>query len=86
MNTRPAVPRQPVKWLSAKELSEITGCGRTWLYDRMKDKDDPFPRQILLSPRCARWKEDEVIAWMARQEARRAAAPDLLTQANDSQS
>lgn len=81
MSTSPAVPAQSVKWLTVKDLNEITGCGRTWLYERMKDKADPFPQGIRFSPRCVRWKEAEVIAWMTRQEGRRLAAPDLVQQA-----
>ena len=45
----------------------MTGMGKTFIYDRMKD--GTFPMQIQLGSRSVVWNEQEVIKWMQDQMA-----------------
>jgi len=63
----PAVPAD--RLLRIDEVQSLTSLGRTKIYGMVRRGD--FPAPIPLSPRCARWSESEVQAWIA---ARRDAA------------
>jgi prophage regulatory protein len=41
----------------------MTGMGKTFIYDRMRD--GTFPKQIQLGSRKVVWNEQEVTKWMA---------------------
>ena len=47
----------------------MTGMGKTFIYDRMRD--GTFPKQIQLGSRSVVWNEQEVIKWMEDQMASR---------------
>lgn len=72
-------PDAKVQFLSVADVTALVRCGRTWLYARMKDKTDPFPAPVRLSPRCVRWSATEVNAWMGRRVEGKTA--DLVEQA-----
>lgn len=60
-----APPRD--RWLSQPKVTELTGLGRSWIYDAMKTKGFPTPTK--LSARCVRWSEAAILTWMANQVA-----------------
>ena len=47
----------------------MTGMGKTYIYDRMRD--GTFPKQTQLGSRSVVWSEQEVITWMEEQMASR---------------
>ena len=47
----------------------MTGTGKTFIYDRMRD--GTFPKQIQLCGKSVVWSEQEVIKWMEDQMASR---------------
>ena len=47
----------------------MTGMGKTFIYDRMRD--GAFPKQIQLGSRTVVWNEQEVTKWMADRMASR---------------
>ena len=47
----------------------MTGMGKTFIYDRMRD--GTFPKQIQLGHRKVVWNEQEVAKWMADRMASR---------------
>ena len=51
------------------EVPEMTGMGKTFIYDRMRD--GTFPKQIQLGHRKVVWNEQEVAKWMADRMASR---------------
>lgn len=62
------------------EVSARTGLGKTAIYGRLDQgaatHDPDFPRPVALSPRCVRWRSDEVLAWMEAKSVCRAACGD----------
>ena len=61
------MPRQTTapRFLRISEVLQMTGMGKTFIYDRMKD--GTFPKQIQLGSRSVVWNEQEVIKWMEEQ-------------------
>ena len=57
------------RFLRLPEVLEMTGMGKTFIYDRMKE--GTFPKQIQLGSRSVVWNEQEVINWMEDQMASR---------------
>ena len=47
----------------------MTGMGKTFIYDRMRD--GTFPKKIQLGSRSVVWNEQEVTKWMEDQMASR---------------
>ena len=47
----------------------MTGMGKTFIYDRMRD--GTFRKQMQLGSRTVDWNEQEVIKWMEDQMASR---------------
>ncbi|MDM0007881.1 AlpA family phage regulatory protein [Variovorax sp. J22G73] len=52
----------PATLLRASAVEELTGLKRSALYARIAA--GTFPRQIVLSSRCARWRAGEVFDWL----------------------
>ena len=54
------MPRQTTapRFLRLPEVLQITGMGKTFIYDRMRD--GTFPKQIQLGSRTVVWNEQEV--------------------------
>lgn len=67
-----------IRWLRIRDVTAKTGTGRTWIYSRMNDKEDPFPAAIKLSARCVVWDERQIDAWMARRAVRSLQPADLV--------
>lgn len=60
----------PRQWLRLPDVCALTTAGKSWIFDRMKDKTDPFPAGIRLSSsRLTVWDAQQVSAWMARRTA-----------------
>lgn len=57
------------------EVERVVGFGKSKIYELLNpahEKHDPsFPKPIVLSPRCVRWRSDEVQAWMDARSADR---------------
>ena len=56
-------------FLRISEVLQMTGMGKTFIYDRMRD--GTFPKQIQLGSRTVIWNEQEVTKWMADRMASR---------------
>ena len=70
---RPSAPLSR-QWLRLPDVCALTTAGKSWIFDRMKDKTDPFPAGIRLSSsRLTVWDAQQVSAWMARRTAAAAA-------------
>ena len=63
----PSGNRAQPRFLRLPEVLEMTGMGKTFIYDRMKE--GTFPKQIQLGSRSVVWNEQEVIQWMEDQMA-----------------
>ena len=50
--------------LRPKEVRERTGYGRTMLWIKGRDPDDPFPSPIQLGPNSIGYFEDEISRWL----------------------
>ena len=61
--------RAQPRFLRLAEVLEMTGMGKTFIYDRMKD--GTFPKQIQLGSRRVVWDKQEVIKWMEDRMASR---------------
>ena len=73
---RPSAPLSR-QWLRLPDVCALTTAGRSWVFDRMKDKTDPFPAGIRLSSsRMTVWDAAQVSAWMARRTTKAAPATD----------
>ena len=57
------------RFLRLAEVLEMTGMGKTFIYDRMKE--GTFPKQIHLGPRTIVWNERKVVQWMEDRMASR---------------
>lgn len=63
-----AVP-QGAKFLTRRQVCELTGYGRTAIY--LRERRGEFPKRIYLSKVRAVWDATEIEAWMAAQRATR---------------
>ena len=62
--------REALRILRMKQLTSLTGLGRSTLY--LKISQGEFPKPIQLgSPFCVGWLAHEVDAWIAKQVAQR---------------
>ena len=54
------MPKQTTapRFLRISEVLQMTGMGKTFIYDRMRD--GTFPKQIQLGSRTVVWNEQEV--------------------------
>ena len=52
----------PAALLRIETVQALTGLGRSAIYARAKA--GTFPRQIVLSPKCSRFRAGEVTAWL----------------------
>lgn len=53
----------PAALLRIETVQALTGIGRSSIYAKVKA--GTFPRQIVLSPKCSRWRAADVMAWLA---------------------
>ena len=49
--------------LSLREVEHLTGLRSSAIYARVSRGE--FPQPLRVSSRCSRWKESEVLAWVA---------------------
>ena len=65
------MPRQTTapRFLRLSEVLQMTGMGKTFIYDRIND--GTFPKQIQLGSRTVVWDKQEVIKWMEDRMASR---------------
>lgn len=52
----------PSALLRVSAVEELTGLKRSALYARIAE--GKFPRQIILSSRCVRWRAGEILDWL----------------------
>ena len=50
--------------LRPKEVRQRTGYGRTMLWLKSRDPDDPFPTPVQLGPNSIGYFEDEINEWL----------------------
>ena len=65
----PSGNRAQPRFLRVREVLEMTGMSRSFIYDRIND--GTFPKQIQLGSRTVVWNEQEVIKWMEERMASR---------------
>ena len=65
----PSGNRTQPRFLRISEVLQMTGMGKTFIYDRMRD--GTFPKQIQLGSRTVVWNEQEVTKWMEDRMASR---------------
>ena len=65
-STKPVVPRD--RLLRLPEVVAVTGLGKSTIYDLMRA--GRFPKNIVLSRRCAAWPESSVLSWIQAQIAK----------------
>ena len=65
------MPKQvdPPRFIRLPQVVEMTGMGKTFIYDHMND--GTFPKQIQLGGKSVVWNEQEVIKWMEDRMANR---------------
>lgn len=80
---RPSAPLSR-QWLRLPDVCALTTAGKSWIFDRMKDKTDPFPAGIRLSSsRLTVWDAEQVSAWMARRTTTTTKTTTAATTATD---
>lgn len=67
----PTDPTNQVRFLRRDEVAELTGLSVTSIY-RLAGQG-VFPRQVKLSRQSVAWVESEVVEWMQKRMAERAA-------------
>ena len=70
MNVLP-MPTTPTRLLNLREVAHLVGLGKSAIYDWTAR--GLFPKPVHLGPRCVRWAEVEIIAWIAARIAEREA-------------
>ena len=53
------------RFLKLRDVIAMTGLSRTTIYRKMDL--NTFPKQIVLSEACVRWRETHIVAWMDSQ-------------------
>ncbi|KXB30785.1 hypothetical protein AT959_08630 [Dechloromonas denitrificans] len=55
------------------EVERATGLGKTKIYDSLNPESDgfdpDFPKPVVLSRRCVRWRSDEIQGWLDKKSA-----------------
>jgi prophage regulatory protein len=59
-------PLAELQILRLPEVKQITGLGRTCIYQMMAD--DMFPRSVSLSPRAVGWRIGDIKSWLLSRE------------------
>ena len=58
----PSGNRAQPRFLRVRDVLEMTGMSRSFIYAQMAE--GTFPKQIQLGPRAIVWNEREVVQWM----------------------
>ena len=64
---KPSVQTKPPRILRLNQVLEVTGLGRSFIYQLQAQ--DLFPRRIKIGVRAVGWIESEVHQWVARRIA-----------------
>lgn len=59
-------PAEPERLLRRPAVENLTGLGRSRIYQMMQSGD--FPRPVRLSTRCVGWRMSDLQAWIASRE------------------
>lgn len=59
------------KILRRPDVEDITGLGRSTIYDWMKKGE--FPKPVKLGSRAVGWRESDIVAWLESRHSRDAA-------------
>lgn len=65
------MPTMPTRLIDLHEVAHLVGLRKSAIYDWIGRGQ--FPRPVHLGPRCVRWPEAEVVAWIAARIAEREA-------------
>ena len=68
-STAPSAPPARPRLLRLPEVLHLTGYGRDSIY--RLGRVGKFPQRVNLSARAARWREDEIVAWIEERSAER---------------
>jgi len=73
-------------FMSIADVCAAIGQGKSAIYERMDPKSDSydpdFPKSLVLSRRCVRWRSDEIQAWMdSKSENRTVGRAERVNQA-----
>ena len=64
----PSNGARPDRLLRIREVLAIVGVSRSTLYQMMRR--GAFPQSVQAHQRCARWRESEVLEWVATRQAK----------------
>ena len=53
--------------LTSKQIAAETGISRSTIYRLLQNES--FPKPIRIGPRCMRWPESDIKAWVAERKA-----------------
>ncbi|KZY60194.1 AlpA family transcriptional regulator [Oleiphilus sp. HI0073] len=53
--------------LRLKEVCEITGLGRSTIYELVRKEQ--FPKQVKLTARSVGWRQSQVVEWISSRES-----------------
>lgn len=59
------------KILRRPDVEDITGLGRSTIYDWMKKGE--FPKPVKLGSRAVGWRESDIVAWLESRHSQDAA-------------
>ena len=63
------MPSMPSRLIDLREVMRLVSLRKSAIYDWIGR--GLFPRPVHLGPRCVRWSEAEVVAWIAARVAER---------------
>jgi prophage regulatory protein len=69
-----------MKLLRLKNVMDITGLGRSSIYNYMKD--GTFPKQVKITANLAAWVESEIEEWVLERIAERDSELDIRNAGN----
>lgn len=57
-----AYPEKTIRIIRIREVKEITGLGKSTIYDLIARSE--FPKALRLAPKAVGWVESEVLDWV----------------------
>lgn len=77
-----SVRRDPIRILRLAQVREITGLGKTTLYELQSQ--GAFPMRVKITDHCVGWVEQDVQTWLERRVALSARHTALMSEASNS--
>lgn len=77
MNHQLPASDEPLKILRLPRVCEVTGLGRSMIYQM--ESEQRFPARVKIGTRAVGWLEREVNAWLIRRIEARGAQPTLAS-------